>query len=79
VLGADQRITREEALRVSTINNAYLMFEESSKGSIEVGKLVDLVVLAIDYLISPPYVDPTRERHDGAVARSRQLFPHPDS
>lgn len=50
VLGADQRITRREALQVETINNAYLTFEERLKGSIEPGKLADLVVLPEDIL-----------------------------
>jgi len=50
VLGADQRISRKEALQVETINNAYMTFEESIKGSIEPGKLADLVVLPEDIL-----------------------------
>jgi predicted amidohydrolase YtcJ len=50
VLGADQKITRREALQVETINNAYLTFEERIKGSIEPGKLADLVVLPEDIL-----------------------------
>jgi predicted amidohydrolase YtcJ len=45
VLGADQKITRREALQVQTVNNAYLTFEERIKGSIEPGKVADLVVL----------------------------------
>src|SRR5262249_37081207 len=49
-VGPDQRITRREALRVATINNAYLTFEERTKGSIEPGKLADLVVLPEDIL-----------------------------
>lgn len=53
VYGANQRITREEALRVYTINNARLTFEENLKGSIEPGKLADLVVLSADYLTVP--------------------------
>jgi predicted amidohydrolase YtcJ len=53
VLGADQKITRKEALQVETINNAYLTFEERLKGSIEPGKLADLVVLPDDILTCP--------------------------
>ena len=53
VLGADQKISRAEALRLSTLDNAYLTFEESSKGSIEAGKLADFVVLAEDILTAP--------------------------
>jgi predicted amidohydrolase YtcJ len=53
VLGQDQRITRKEALQLETINNAYLTFEERTKGSIEPGKLADLVVLPEDILTCP--------------------------
>jgi predicted amidohydrolase YtcJ len=53
VLGADQRLTRAEALRASTIGNAWLTFDESTKGSIEVGKFADLVVLSDDILTCP--------------------------
>ena len=53
VFGADQAITREEAVRLITISNAHLTFEEDSKGSIESGKLADLVVLADDIMTCP--------------------------
>ena len=53
VLGADQKITRKEALQLETINNAYLTFEETIKGSIEPGKLADLIVLPEDILTCP--------------------------
>lgn len=45
VWGPKQRISLEEAIRVGTMNGAYASYEENSKGSIEAGKLADLVVL----------------------------------
>ncbi len=53
VYGADQKISREEALRLYTNAGPYLTFEEKRKGSIEVGKLADMVVLSADYLSVP--------------------------
>lgn len=44
-IGVNQRVTVLEAIRLYTWNGAYASFEENIKGSIEVGKLADLVVL----------------------------------
>jgi len=44
----EQRMTLQEALRGYTIEAAYAEFEEKDKGSIETGKLADLVVISID-------------------------------
>ena len=49
-LHPEQRISRKQAIRLYTINNAFLTFEEKEKGSIEAGKLADLVVIDRDIL-----------------------------
>ncbi|MFP6827524.1 MAG: amidohydrolase family protein [Gammaproteobacteria bacterium] len=49
----DEPVTREEALIAHTRSNAYLMFKEDDIGSLEVGKLADLVVLDQDYMTIP--------------------------
>lgn len=52
--GGSQRITIDEAIRVATLHGAYASYEERDKGSIEVGKLADLVVLGRDPYREPP-------------------------
>ncbi|MGD0359715.1 MAG: amidohydrolase [Bryobacteraceae bacterium] len=52
-LHPEQRISREQAIRLYTINNAWLTFEEKEKGSLEKGKLADLIVLDRDILTCP--------------------------
>ena len=54
VWGPSQKISVEEALRIYTVNGAYASFEEDTKGTIEPGKLADLVVLSQD----PTAIDP---------------------
>jgi predicted amidohydrolase YtcJ len=48
VIGANQRISPEEAIRIWTLDAAYATFEEGIKGSIEPGKLADFVILGAD-------------------------------
>jgi hypothetical protein len=48
-----QKLTRAEALRTMTRDAAYGSFAENEKGSIETGKLADLVVLSQDILAVP--------------------------
>jgi predicted amidohydrolase YtcJ len=49
LVNAGQQITREEAIRLYTVNNGWFLKEESKLGSIEEGKLGDVVVLNADY------------------------------
>jgi len=50
----EERITVDDALRLYTVNAAYASFEEDIKGSIDVGKLADLVVLSREPHEIPP-------------------------
>ncbi|MCK5456600.1 MAG: amidohydrolase family protein, partial [Melioribacteraceae bacterium] len=49
----EQKMTRLEALKSYTINGAYASFQEDKVGSIENGKLADIVVLSNDLLNIP--------------------------
>jgi predicted amidohydrolase YtcJ len=49
LVNAGQQITREEAIRLYTVNNGWFLREEDKLGSIEEGKLGDVVVLSDDY------------------------------
>jgi predicted amidohydrolase YtcJ len=53
VYGASEAISREQALRLYTSAAARYTFEEGRKGTLEPGKLADLVVLSADYLTVP--------------------------
>ncbi len=53
IYGTGQRLSRLDALRTVTTWAAYLSFDESNRGSLEPGKLADLVVIDRDYLTCP--------------------------
>ncbi len=58
-LHPEEALTREQAIRFYTINNAYLLFLEDQIGSLEAGKLADFIVLDRDFLTCP--VDEIRD------------------
>jgi predicted amidohydrolase YtcJ len=61
VFAADEALTMMEAIQAYTLYGAWLSFEEDLKGSIEPGKLADLVVLDRDLLtIDPEHIMDTR-------------------
>jgi len=53
VIGQKERISVVEALRATTIDAAWQIFQENSRGSIEKGKLADLIVLSDNPLTKP--------------------------
>jgi len=46
----EQKMTRAEAIKSYTLDNAFAAFEEDQKGSLEIGKLADIVILSNDLL-----------------------------
>jgi predicted amidohydrolase YtcJ len=54
VHGAEEAVTIQEAIRMYTANGPYLTWEEKTKGTLEVGKLADMIVLDTDPIASDP-------------------------
>jgi predicted amidohydrolase YtcJ len=52
-LHPEEALSREQAIRFYTINNAKLMFLDDETGTLEAGKLADLIVLDRDLLTCP--------------------------
>lgn len=50
LIGPEQKVSREEALRMMTIDAAWFSYDENKKGSIEVGKMGDFAILTDDLL-----------------------------
>ena len=71
-----QQITREEALRLYTVENGWFFNEEDKLGSIEAGKLGDLVVLSDDYFDAQRVPD-DRIRLVKSVAHGRRRQDRP--
>lgn len=80
VLFPEERVTREEAIRMWTTWAAWLHFSEKEQGSIEPGKLADLVVIDRDILTCPEdeirAIEPLMVVLDGRIVeRSIAAFP----
>jgi len=54
VFAPEERLTMEEAIRGYTRNGAYMTFEEDIKGTLEPGKLADMIILSGDLLTIDP-------------------------
>ena len=52
-LHPEESLNREQAIRFYTSNNAYLLFQDRETGSLETGKLADLIVIDRDILTCP--------------------------
>ena len=68
VYGPDETLDIKEALSTYTINGAYLTNEEQSKGSLEVGKLADLVVLDI------PSIDALQQNPEMCIQMAERIM-----
>ena len=53
VYAADQRVDRQQALKIATYQGAYYLLRENVLGSLEPGKWADFSVLDRDYLTIP--------------------------
>lgn len=53
ILAPEERLTVPEAIKLYTLNGAYLGFEEKEKGSLEPGKLADFIVIDRDIFSGP--------------------------
>ena len=73
VLGEEQKISTLDALKAITVNAAYQYFEEDKKGSIDVGKQADLVILSKNPL-SVPSIELLDIKVERTIARGNTVF-----
>jgi predicted amidohydrolase YtcJ len=69
----EQKITVAEAIRAYTMGSAYASFDEKIKGSIEAGKLADMVVVSDD-ILSIPAVEIEKARVDATVFDGKVVY-----
>lgn len=73
VHGAGEAVTIEEAIRMHTFEPAYFTFDEKTRGSIEVGKVADFVVLSDDLLSIAPERIPAVEI-ERTIVGGREIY-----
>ena len=75
VFHPEERLTRQQALKMYTIWGAYIQHSEKERGSIEIGKLADMVIIDRDYLTCPENeireISPVMTIIEGRVAYSQ--------
>src|SRR5439155_2590546 len=71
----EQAVTREQALKMFTINAAYAAFEEKDKGSIEAGKLADFTVLSAD-IVKIPALEILKTRCEMTIIGGEIAYQH---
>lgn len=76
-LNPEEALTREQAIRLYTINNARLLFLEDRIGSLEVGKQADFVVIDRD-LLTCPEVEIARTRALATYLDGKRIFERSD-
>ncbi|MEX2261484.1 MAG: amidohydrolase [Bryobacteraceae bacterium] len=76
VIHGEERIGREDALRMYTVWGAYLQHADDVRGSIEKGRLADLVVIDRDYMTCPEDqikdIQPVTVILDGKIVKQRR-------
>lgn len=77
VIGPEQRISVEQAIRAQTLDAAYQLFSDDVIGSLEVGKYADLVVLSADPRTVPPEQIADLEVRATFLA-GKQVYANPD-
>lgn len=71
----EQKVSREQALKMFTVWPAYAAFEENDKGSIEVGKLADFTLLSQD-IMKIPEPEILRTRSEMTVIGGEIIYAH---
>jgi hypothetical protein len=69
----EQKITVAEAIRAYTMGSAYASFDDKIKGSIEPGKLADMVVVSDD-ILSVPAVEIEKTRVETTVFDGKVIY-----